>query len=109
MIPADYRNLTFAEIQGRITGKRLDVLNALRTHGAATTRGLAEAMRMDLLSVRPRLTELYQLGFVRLLEREGHEGTYEALTGVEARAEFARRQAAAFGPEERQMSLFAEN
>ena len=99
MLPIDHRNATFADLQAKVTGNRLAVLDALKRYGASTTRDLAHAMGWEVLSVRPRLTELYQLGFVRCLEREGHEGTYEALTGSEARQLHAQRQAEALGTE----------
>ena len=99
MQPIDHRNATFQDLQAKVTGNRLAVLDSLRRHGASTTRQLADAMGWEVLSVRPRLTELFQLGFVRCLDREGHEGTYEALSGSEARQVHARRQAEAFGTE----------
>lgn len=99
MLPIDHRNATFQDLQAKVTGNRLAVLEALKRHGAATTRELAHAMGWEVLSVRPRLTELFQLGFVRCLDREHHEGTYEALTGSEARQLHAQRQAEALGTE----------
>jgi predicted transcriptional regulator len=99
MDPTHHRNLTFLDLQAKVSGNRLTVLEALRKHGPATTRELAGAMGWEVLSVRPRLTELFQLGFVRCLDREGHEGTYEALTSTEARQAHAARQLESFGTE----------
>lgn len=99
MQPIDHRNGTFQDLQSRITGHRAAVLDGLKKYGASTTRGLADAMGWDVLSVRPRLTELYQLGFVRLIDSEGREGLYEALTGAEARQLHAQRLAEALGTE----------
>jgi predicted transcriptional regulator len=97
MIPIDFRQTTFQALQARLTGFRATVLEALREGGPATTRELAKRMSWDLLAVRPRITELFQMGFVRCLDREGHEGTYEALSGAEARQHFQRMQAEAQG------------
>lgn len=106
MQPIDHRNLTFQDLQAKVVGKRLEVLEGLRRYGASTTRQLADAMGWEVLSVRPRLTELFQLGFVRCLDREGHEGTYEALSGSEARQAFTQRQAETLGTEtQTQLSL----
>lgn len=104
MTPIDYRNGTFAHIQARLHGDRASVLEALQMHGPATTRDLAKAMGADVLSVRPRVTELVQLGMAALVEPADpqapkREGVYRALTIPEAEALFAQRRAAAQDPQ----------
>jgi len=79
MKPIDLRNATWADIQERLTGDRMDVHTDLARRGPLTTRQLARAMERDILMVRPRVTELCQLGLVRLSGRDGNEGVYEAI------------------------------
>lgn len=92
MSPIDYRNITWDGIQNRITGNRAAVLAALRAHGPATTRELAAAMKWDILNVRPRVTELLQLGFVECLDRPGPEGHYLARSDEDAMADFRQKK-----------------
>jgi len=99
MKPVDFRNNTFSEIRSRISGDRAAVLSALRDFGPCTTRSLAQCMQWDILRVRPRVTELCQLGFVRCLERAGHEGQYRACTEAEAEAFFSGERLAATDPQ----------
>ena len=102
MSPSDYRNLTFEGVQARIHGYRADVLAALRAHGPATTRELASFMRWDILRVRPRVTELYQLGFVvetTADETPTREGTYVALSDEEAMQRFRRQKFQSTNPQ----------
>ncbi|MCW0218375.1 MAG: hypothetical protein OJI67_08645 [Prosthecobacter sp.] len=94
MVPIDHRNHTFRDLQTRLVGLRLSVWEALLEHGPCTTRDLAQACGIDLLTVRPRMTELHQLGLVTCLDHEGHEGRYQALTLAEAETLFLNRQAA---------------
>lgn len=99
----DYRDCTFRDIQARLHGDRASVLEALQLHGPATTRDLARAMEWDILSVRPRVTELVQLGLAELVpEPDGRtcrEGSYRALSTSEAEALFYWRQRAAQDPQ----------
>lgn len=92
MRPVDIRNEQWADIQRWLEGDRMNVHEALRSGGPATTRELAERMGFDLLSVRPRVTELFQLGLVRLARRDGREGVYEAVSVEEARCRHERLQ-----------------
>jgi len=92
MNPIDLRNETFESLQSRVTGLRLMVLGAWREHGAGTTRELAARVGMDILAVRPRTTELVDLGFVRLVSRQGHEGVYAAVSDEQVRALFLAQQ-----------------
>lgn len=102
MKPIDYRNATFDVIKGNLEGHRRIVYDALRTLGPQTTRHLAELAQMDLLTVRPRITELIGLGLVELVQtggkdsdRRAKEGTYRALSYAEAESLFNERWAAA--------------
>ena len=92
MTPIDFRNATFESLRARLNVARSNVYEAWLTHGPCTTRQLAIASGIDLLTLRPRTTELYQLGLVTLapdsqrespsvaLAKEGHEGIYIART-----------------------------
>ena len=100
MDPVDYRNATWDAICGRVAGLRSATYLALLLHGPCTTRDLARKSNFDLLTIRPRVTELIQLGFALLVEDaggRGTEGTYRALSVVEAQALFQRRRAEALG------------
>ena len=79
MKPIDFRNETFTDISARIEGDRAEILDALRASGPLTTRQLAAQMCRDILAVRPRVTELVQLGAVEICGAHGHEGIYRAL------------------------------
>lgn len=86
--------MTFKDLQRQLICLRLSVYEALLEHGPCTTRELAASCSIDLLTVRPRMTELLQCGFVVEVaeERNGHEGIYRALTLAEAEAAFDERQ-----------------
>lgn len=102
MTPLDLRNETWESLQSRVHGLRLRVLNAFRLYGPGTTRDVARRIGMDILLFRPRTTELYQLGFLRLMDRAGHHGVYQALSDSEAMALFQQRKqetAAGYQPE----------
>jgi len=59
-----------------------------------TTRELARAMaRSEPTSIRPRVTELCQMGLARCVGRRGGEGIYEAVSLTEAKADFEARRA----------------
>lgn len=89
----DYRNMTWEEIQGHLVEDRLTAYNSLQIWGPCTTRQLAVYMSLDVLSVRPRVTELCQMGLARVVEvplekrREDgsvREGYYVAVSMAEA-------------------------
>lgn len=108
MKPIDYRNITWEGIQNHIHNDREAVLHSLREYGPCTTRSLASMMNMDILTVRPRVTELLQLGFVEVWEGEPpceptymgsdgaspsrREGIYRALSDEEAFEAFRQRK-----------------
>lgn len=99
MNPSDFRNLTWLDIQARLVGLRQSVFEGLIKHGPCTTRELAKAMELDILTVRPRVCELVHLGVVELAaehrEHRAHEGRYRALTLAEAEVKFKNRHVTA--------------
>ena len=92
----DYRNDTWDQIRGRLAGLREQVYQAYVSHGPGTTREIAERSGIDILTLRPRTTELLQLGFVNVLDVEdnGHEAVYVHVDVERAREmfEWAKRQ-----------------
>lgn len=99
MKPVDFRNETWNSIQNRIAGQRAAVLAAWTKHGPCTTEQLAERSGLEILSLRPRTTELLQLGFLRLAEvqQSNTEGTYRVSTQQEHSAWLAGEIAKARG------------
>lgn len=97
MIPIDFRNATFESLQAGMTRAQRAVLDAWEEFGPGTTRNVAALSGIDILTFRPRTTDLVQLGFVVLDEvqdRKG-EGRYRALSKWEAAALFLQRKKAA--------------
>lgn len=106
MRPIDYRNATFAELQQHIAGDRERVLAAWQAHGPCTTEDLAQRSGLSILTLRPRTTELVQLGFVVLLDwrgglpsvaRRAKGGCYRAATADEVFDHFHTQQSLANG------------
>lgn len=60
--------LTFASMMETLSPRRLDLLRHVRTHGAASTRALAGALRRDYKNVHQDVQVLEEAG---LLVREG--------------------------------------
>ena len=97
MLGTDIRDLNWQSIQERVTGLRETVHSALLGVGPCTTRQLAEKSKIDLLTVRPRVTELVELGFAECTGRDAGEGVYRALSYKEAMNKFQERRAIARG------------
>lgn len=106
MKPVDFRNETFHTIQGWITGSRAIVYAAWAKHGPCTTEQLAERSSISILSLRPRTTELCQLGFLCLAEIQDAkgEGTYRIRTQPELAAWLAEQHRHASNPQ-RELAL----
>jgi hypothetical protein len=75
----DFRNATWQEIRENLRGRRLAAHEAWLRWGPGTTHEVAERSGMSVLTLRPRTTELLQLGFVQLIEAHGKEGMYAAV------------------------------
>ena len=97
MKPIDFRNETWADVISRVDTMRRAVYRALQLHGACTTRELAAKSGIDLLNVRPRVTELYQLGLVELVnpDSRGGEGVYQAVPWCQAMHRFEKEKKSA--------------
>lgn len=84
--------MAFSELKRQLVSLRLSVYEALLEHGPCTTRELARECGIDLLTVRPRMTDLVQLGFAECIDTQGHEGRYRALTLTEDERAHNERQ-----------------
>ncbi len=95
MKPVDVRNEAWDEVKARCTGDRRRVYAALLDGGPATTRALARHLDEPLERIRPRVTELFQIGYVELAGKSGREGVYAAVPEmlVQSRFEVEHRKA----------------
>jgi hypothetical protein len=82
MKPIDFRNATFAGLQEEISAMRQSVWDAWIRFGPGTTRQVSQQCGIDILSFRPRSTELFQLGVLELVEHPGHLVNVDAHEGV---------------------------
>lgn len=78
MKPIDLRNATWLSLQADLQDLLREVYQAWLEHGPGTTRAVASRSRRDILSLRPRTTDLYHLGLIELTGSEGREGIYRA-------------------------------
>lgn len=92
MKPVDFRNETWEDVLKRVQGDRMLVYGSLSRLGPCTTRKLAELMGWDLLNVRPRVTELCQIGLAITAGGLHGEGLYQAVTMFNAKHEFEERK-----------------
>jgi hypothetical protein len=90
MKPIDYRNETWEQVRERVDAMRMLVYRASGIHGACTTRELSRKSGIDLLTLRPRVTELCQLGLIELAspEQPGREGIYQQVPWAVAMSRF---------------------
>ena len=80
MKPVDLRNAQFSQLKEQLTGLRKTVWRAWLAHGPGTTREVAARSGIDILTFRPRSSELFQLRVLELTYHFGHEGVYCAKT-----------------------------
>lgn len=93
----DCKTETWKSVLKRVEGVRMEVYRLLQKHGPETTRQLALRSGVhSVLTVRPRMTELCQLGLARCVGRQhdlaGSEGIYEAIPLDQAEQTFERRR-----------------
>lgn len=99
MAPLDYRNATFNDLKSRLSGLRIEVYQAHLDYGPGTTKEIADRSGLSLLTLRPRTTELLDLGFVELIGGHGHEGIYRARSMAEVEAFHRARVACLADPQ----------
>lgn len=89
--PATIKRDSWLARRAKLDGLRLRVWQGLalakcNLGRAVTTRELARLLGLSILAVRPRVTELVDLGFARCTGKQGHEGTYESVGLKEAQS-----------------------
>lgn len=90
MTSTTVRNEQYLAIAPHLRELQLTVLGALVDHGPCTTRALAIRAGIDLLTVRPRVTELLEMGLATIAGRAPEGGLYRALTIAEIEAKQTR-------------------
>ena len=80
MKPIDFSKQTFEDLQASLHEDRAEVHRAWLAHGPGTTREVSAKAAIDILTFRPRTTDLFQLGLVELVDKDGHQGVYRART-----------------------------
>lgn len=88
------RAQTWEEIRSTLQRRRLAAYSAWQQWGPGTTREVAEKSGIDLLTLRPRTTELLQLGFLVETGLTAGQGIYQALTEDQAIHAWQQRQQA---------------
>jgi len=88
--PEYLRDLTWDKIQPFLFGDRQRVLNAFLRHGQGTTRQISQLSGIDLLTLRPRTTELVTLGLIECVGKDGTQGIYRAVKPDRQQAAFER-------------------
>lgn len=105
MRPIDLRNDTWLDVQRHVRGDRRRVYAAWQKHGPCTTEELARVTGISILTLRPRTTELHQMGLVDLAGKTGTRGFYIAVGEAEAQYRFYEKQRA-LESQETQLTLF---
>lgn len=94
MTPIDLRNATFHSLRDQLAARRAEVFTALCDYGPMTTRAAALRLAREVHAVRPRFTELHQMGLIELHpDSPAGEGLYRARTREEWEAWRAVRMA----------------
>ncbi len=81
--PAAVRDANWVTIRANLSAHLKAVYAAWVIHGPATTRALAIRAGIDILNVRPRTTDLAQLGLVECVGVDHGEGVYRARSQAE--------------------------
>jgi sugar-specific transcriptional regulator TrmB len=86
----DYRNRTWESVQILLSGFRAQVYEAYVRFGPGTTREISRKSEISILTLRPRTTELMQLGFIEILcgTDDGREAVYIAVPVSTAQERF---------------------
>ncbi len=91
--PKEIRNAQWAEVLLHVGSDLTRVHEAWAKHGPCTTRQLAERSGISLLTLRPRTTDLFQIGLVACDGRQGREGIYRFVSHDCAAADWQAREA----------------
>lgn len=81
MKSTDYRNNTWEELKAKVSGLRMDVYTAFVKFGPGTTWQISEKAGISILTLRPRTTELLQMGFIEVMDgsNNSREAVYVAI------------------------------
>lgn len=102
------RDANFESLRDSLEEKLREVYHAFVAFGPCTTRQLADAARMNILSVRPRTTDLLRVGLLALSgEVKGPSGRKEGVYEATTPAEWAHWQGEQFGGAQIEMGLKA--
>ena len=88
----DARNETWQGMMNCFAGLRKTVYQKFMLYGPCTTRRLAELSGIDLLTVRPRTTELIELGFVVMIGSDRGNGIYKAIDFNDVEMSFNKKK-----------------
>ncbi len=107
----DIKRDQLAKIMDGLKGLRAQVHADLTVKGPSTTQALADFMGYSVLTIRPRVTELIEIG---LAERVGRQegtgsGIYAAISQEEAQRRFhakAAQEAAAYAATRAEQTTF---
>ena len=83
MTTTELRDHNFDSLRATLEHRFGAVYLAWLTHGPGTTRAVAGASGIDLLTFRPRTTDLFHLGLVEMTGSESGNGIYRARTADE--------------------------
>ena len=73
----DIRNASWSSIQASLHHRLAAAYQVWCSYGPGTTRDVSQRSGWDILSLRPRTTDLYKLGLVELVGRRGDGGIYK--------------------------------
>lgn len=94
MKPIDCRNETWKDVMLRMSKMRLRVYEIVSQFGPGTTEQLAMASGMSILSLRPRVTELHDMGMVDMVGKAdgGKDSIFKAVPLAEAERRYVELQ-----------------
>ena len=88
MNPSDLRNANFTTLRATLPAKRAAVLAAFAVYGPATTRQAAGEAGIDILTLRPRATELEQMGLLVCVGNQIQDGIAHGVYRVATQPEW---------------------
>lgn len=108
LTPAEIRDAGWEQIRSSwLNDAMMEVHAAYETHGPVTTQGLADLSGINVLTVRPRTTDLMKVGLVECVGRvKGQGGLYQAVPFEKAEAAHEHRRNIEAGNSFTQRELF---
>lgn len=96
MNPAALRNTNFESLRASLADRCADVYRAFTEHGPCSTAQLAERTGIGLLSLRPRTTDLHDLGLLCAAGERMENGKRATIYAVTDRATWQQWRAENF-------------